>query len=596
MGADEKRGDDQGWLVEQRYRAVLEVLDGSPVSEVAVRYGVSRQSVYAWKARHAAAGIDGLREVSRRPRTSPSRLAAEAEALVCELRRAHPRWGARRIAFEVAQRGVAGAPSRATVHRVLVRNAMVTPQAQQHKRKYRRWARETPMALWQLDLVGGIYLADGRECKVLSGIDDHSRYVVVAAVLAVPSGRAVADAFTAAMRQHGVPAEVLTDNGKQFTGRFTKPRPAEVLFERVCREHGITAKLTKPYSPTTTGKVERWHQTLRRELLDVAGPFADLPSAQAAITAWVHAYNHQRPHQALGMATPASLFRPGSQPGPLLAVPVPEPAPETAVPVLLGAQSAGAVEFDTVISPGGVLAVIPAVQRIKMGAARAGQLAHVWADEFTVHVLIGGQLVKTVPSCLDAEDLAMLKMRGASLAGPPPAAPAPARASALPGGTVIEVDRAVDGDGIADLAGQRVKIGAELARRRVTLRLDGHLMHVISGGVLAKTLPSPVPADGRSKLRGARIAAAALPAPAPGPVSVHRKVPKDGVIMVTRQRLRVGATYAGKIVTVHVEDTHFRVTCDSAEISLHPRTEQRPVTRWKAKIHAPKTEPASSIS
>jgi transposase len=77
------------------------VLDGSPVSEVAVRYGVSRQSVYAWKARHAAAGIDGLREVLRRPRTSPSRQAAEAEALVCELRWAHPRWGARRIAFEI---------------------------------------------------------------------------------------------------------------------------------------------------------------------------------------------------------------------------------------------------------------------------------------------------------------------------------------------------------------------------------------------------------------------------------------------------------------------------------------------------------------
>jgi transposase InsO family protein len=596
MGADEKQADEQGWLVEQRYRAVLEVLDGSPVSEVAVRYGVSRQSVYSWKARHAAAGIDGLRESSRRPRTSPSRLAAETEALVCELRRAHPRWGARRIAFEVAQRGVAAAPSRATVHRVLVRNAMVTPQAQVHKRKYRRWARETPMALWQLDLVGGIYLADGRECKVLSGIDDHSRYVVCAAVLAVPSGRAVADAFTAAMRQYGVPAEVLTDNGKQFTGRFTKPRPAEVLFERVCREHGITAKLTKPYSPTTTGKVERWHQTLRRELLDVSGHFADLPSAQAAITAWVHAYNHARPHQALGMATPASLFRPGTQPGPLLAAPVPEPAPEAAglAPVLLGAQSAGAVEFDTIISPSGVLGVIPAVQRIKMGTERAGQLAHVWADEFTVHVLTGGQLIKTVPSCLDAEDLGALKMRGASPAGPPPAAPAPARVGALPGGTVIEVDRSVDGDGIADLAGQRVKIGAELARRKVTLRLDGHLIHVISDGVMAKTLPSPIPAAGRSKLRGARIAATALPAPAPGPVSVQRKVPRDGVIMVTRQRLRVGATYAGKIVTVHVEDTHFRVTCDGAEIALHPRTEQRPVTRWKAKIHAPKA--ASSIS
>jgi Helix-turn-helix domain len=103
--ADEKTGNGQAWLVEQRYRAVLEVLDGSPVSEVAVRYGVSRRSVYSWKARHSAAGIDGLREAPRRPRTSPSRLAAGTEALVCELRRAHPRWGARRIAFEMAGDG-----------------------------------------------------------------------------------------------------------------------------------------------------------------------------------------------------------------------------------------------------------------------------------------------------------------------------------------------------------------------------------------------------------------------------------------------------------------------------------------------------------
>jgi transposase InsO family protein len=580
----------------------MEVLDGSPASEVAVRYGVSRQSVYSWRDRYAAGGIDGLRDASRRPRTSPSRLPAETEALVCELRRAHPRWGARRIAFEAAQRGADRPPSRATVHRVLERNGMVVPQAQRHKRKYKRWQRETPMALWQLDLVGGIYLADGRECKLLSGIDDHSRFVVCAAVLAVPSGRAVADAFTAAMRTYGVPSEVLTDNGKQFTGRFTKPRPAEVLFERVCREHGITAKLTGPYSPTTTGKVERWHRTLRRELLDASGPFADLPTAQAAITAWVHTYNHSRPHQSLDMATPASLFRPGVsvEREPAAAAPrrhagalTPAAGP---VPRLVLSPPGQAVEFETVISPAGVLSVLPRVQRLKMGPALAGQVARVWADEVTVHVTIGEQLVKTVPSSLDHEDLAELRMRGAAPAGPPPALPAPARAAALPAGTVIEVDRTVDVNGNADLAGRKVKIGAELARGKVTLRLDGHLLHVINGGVLAKTLPSPVPAEDRARLRGARIAATPLPSPAPGPVSVQRKVPRDGVIMVTRQRLRVGAPYAGKIVTVHVEDTHFRVTCDGTEVSLHPRNEQRPVNRWRAKIHAPKAEALTSMS
>ncbi len=190
-------------------------------------------------------------------------------------------------------------------------------------------------------------------------------------------------------------------------------------------------------------------------------------------------------------ATPASLFRPGTQPESAPAVQAPQPAPEpaaeptAAAPLLLGTQSAGAVEFGTVISASGVPGVLPAVQRIKMGAERAGQLAHVWADEFSVNVLIGGQPVKTVPPSLDAEDLARLKMRGASPAGPPPAAPAPARAGALPGGTVIEVDRAVDANGVADLGGHRLKIGAELASRRVTLRLDGHLVHVICYGVLA---------------------------------------------------------------------------------------------------------------
>lgn len=131
----------------------------------------------------------------------------------------------------------------------------------------------------------------------------------MATVVADPGARAVCAAFTAAMAAYGVPSEVLTDNGKQFTGRFTKPYPAEVLFERICRENGITTRLTKPRSPTATGKIERFHKTLRCELLDSAGPFASIEAAQEAIDAWVHGYNHSRPHQSLGMA-PATVFRP----------------------------------------------------------------------------------------------------------------------------------------------------------------------------------------------------------------------------------------------------------------------------------------------
>lgn len=466
------------------------------------------------------------------------------------------------------------------------------------------------MHLWQMDLVGGIFLADGRECKMLTGIDDHSRFLVVSAVLAAPSGRAVCEAFAAAMRRYGIPSEVLTDNGKQFTGRFTKPRPAEVLFERVCRENGITARLTKPRSPTTTGKIERFHATLRRELLDSAGPFTDLPSAQAAIDAWVHAYNHKRPHQALNMATPASLFRPTRrQPGdptPSVDSPaVPQVTPTAtaesaqAAPVAAAAAlpfSQNAVEFDTVIASSGVLSVLPRVQRLRMAPKYAGHPAHVWADEFSVHVQVGGEHVRTAPSNLTAADLDELSLRGARPAGPPSAATTAARDRKLATDAVVELTRTVDGDGFCQLGGQSLKVGTSLARRQVTLRLDGHLLHVVADGVLAKTLPSPVAPEERARLRGARIAADPLPAPAPGPISVTRRVPRDGVVMVTRQRLRIGRTHAGKTVHIVVEDTHFRVLLDGEELCLHPRDSKQPVTRFRAYAARDSTSETSTKS
>ena len=124
------------------------------------------------------------------------------------------------------------------------------------------------MALWQMDLVGGIFLADGTEAKLVTGVDDHSRFCVICQVVVRATGRAVCLAFAAALRQFGVPGEVLTDNGKQFTDRFGKG--GEVLFDRICRDNGIIHRLTQPRHPTTTGKIERFHGSLRRELLNDA--------------------------------------------------------------------------------------------------------------------------------------------------------------------------------------------------------------------------------------------------------------------------------------------------------------------------------------
>lgn len=596
---------DRAWLVEHRYRAVLEVRDGSPVTEVALRYGVSRQTVYAWRDRFDRDGIGGLEESSRRPRSSPSRLDADVEALVCELRRAHPRWGARRIVFELGRRAVEPVPSKATVHRVLVRNNLVKPQDQEHKRKYKRWQREAPMQLWQLDIVGGVFLADGRECKLVTGIDDHSRFIVIAALVVQPTGRAVCEAFAAALRRYGVPSEVLSDNGKQFTGRFTKPLPAEVLFERMCRENGISQRLTKRRSPTTTGKIERWHRTLREELLDQVAPFETFAGAQEAVTAWVHTYNHARPHQALDMACPATLFRPNG-PGttddaPPAAVGAPDvasapvaatPAPGGPVAAVLRIQAppappaaVGAVELDRVVPAGGIVA-LAWDQQVWLGPQYAGRTVTIWVDERSIHVVLDGHHVKTVPSRLDTDQLRWLRMHGARPAGPPPAAAALPRRNGhihLPAGTAVEVDRTASRYGVFTLAAQDFNVGADRVGQRITLHLDEHLMHAIADGHVIKTWPLPVPADQRGSLKGVRAASGPLPTPLPSaPIYATRRVPTNGVTMVARQRLRIGTAHAGKIVTIHIEDTHFRVMHGKQELSLHPRTSDQPVRHFHA--------------
>jgi transposase InsO family protein len=223
------------------------------------------------------------------------------------MRREHPKRGPVRIAHELGRAGVMPVPSRMSVYRVLVRHGLIEPGPRKRpKDSYVRWERDEPMELWQMDIVGGPFLADGTEAKIVTGVDDHSRYCVIASAVTRATGRAVCLAFAAALREFGVPGEVLTDNGKQFTDRFGKG--GEVLSGRICRDNGIIHRLTQPRTPTTTGKIERFHGSLRRELLDDAAPFPDLPAAQAALDEWVREYNTRRPHQAIGMKVPAGRF------------------------------------------------------------------------------------------------------------------------------------------------------------------------------------------------------------------------------------------------------------------------------------------------
>ena len=157
-----------------------------------------------------------------------------------------------------------------------------------------------------MDVMGGVALEDGTECKVITGIDDHSRFCVIAKLVVRATARPVCEALLEALERHGVPGQILTDNGKVFTGRLA-PRPATVAFDRLCLNTGIRHLLTAPYSPTTTGKIERLHKTMRTELFD-GRRFGSIEQTQAELDAWVAHYNNEREHQAIGDVPPIRRF------------------------------------------------------------------------------------------------------------------------------------------------------------------------------------------------------------------------------------------------------------------------------------------------
>ena len=370
---------------EQRYLAVLAVIrDGDTVTEVAARFGVSRKTLHVWLSRYEAGGLENLADRSHRPRSCPHQMPSEVEVALAEMRRAHPGWGPRRLVFELSRRGVDPVPSEAAVYRALVRLNMIDPAARRPRdRKWKRWERGTPMELWQMDVVGGFVLADGTRAKVLTGVDDHSRFCVCAHVMVRESSRNVCDGLAGALRRWGVPEEILTDNGKVFTGRFNQP-PVEVLFDRICRENGITHRLTQPRSPTTTGKIERFHRSLRTEFRTDRA-FASLAALKAELDEWVEDYNTNRPHQAIGMDTPVQRFqRDGLAPvTPLRAVASarPDPARSDGVWVARRASKVGVVCVNW--------------QQVCLGVAAAGHNIDVWVTNEVMQFFDGDQLLRT---------------------------------------------------------------------------------------------------------------------------------------------------------------------------------------------------------
>jgi hypothetical protein len=450
--------------------------------------------------------------------------------------------------------------------------------------------------------VGGVFLADGTEAKIVTGIDDHSRYCVICQVVPRATGRAVCLAFAAALQAFGVPAEVLTDNGKQFTDRFGKG--GEVLFDRICRDNGIIHRLTQPRHPTTTGKVERFHGSLRRELLNDEVPFADLATAQAAVGRWVSEYNTTRPHQSIGMASPAERFStaaarseaellPLRLPSVITVAPVPSPpaepgtGPAAAMPLAPAQPYAGGpVEFERVVPASGNMEATG--RQFWLGPRRAGQVITFWADTDVIHLTAAGLRVKSVRSHLSTADLAKLIAAGARPAGPPPLPKAEP-------GAAIEVERVVSKDGAVHLANRYILAAEILGGRRVGIRIEQNTLMFFDPATreLLRTRPSPLTWDQACRLWGASPAGPP-PRPSAEPITVQRRASNTGVIMVAGQKIALGRIHAGQTVTVHIAEHTLTIDLGGDDTRTIRRTTTQAVRSIKA--HRPRKARTTHVS
>lgn len=281
----------------------LALLPGSRTRELCRRWGISPQTGYKWLGRFKADGAMGLADRSRRPLASPGRTSEGVEARVLEVRRAHPAWGGRKIQRVLQDQGMVDPPSASTITQIVRRHGLLGGPKAGEARDWVRFEHPAPNDLWQMDFKGWFDLATGR-CHPLTVLDDHSRYALEIGACGDEQGETVQARLRQVFRRHGLPWRILADNGPPWgTAGHGKYSTLGVWLMDldIALGHG------RPYHPQTQGKDERFHRTLKAEVLD--RDFKDLADAQAAFDRWRPIYNAKRPHQALGMNTPSTRYR-----------------------------------------------------------------------------------------------------------------------------------------------------------------------------------------------------------------------------------------------------------------------------------------------
>jgi transposase InsO family protein len=320
--------------MDSREEFIQLALVGANLSALCRRFGISRKTGYKWLGRRASGA--GVADRSRRPVSSPKRTEAAREAAVLVLRAEHPSWGGRKIRRRLLDLGAATAPAASTISGILRRHGLIDPAEAVRHTAFKRFEHPWPNALWQMDFKGHFAHAAGR-CHPLTVLDDHSRFSICLAACDNERTQTVRAQLTARFQRYGLPERINVDNGSPWGAgpdwRFT---PLTVWLARL----GITVSHSRPYHPQTNGKDERFHRTLKADVIQT-GTFADLAQCQAAFDRWRTIYNTQRPHEAIGMAVPASRYAISPRPFPKT-LPEPQYRPDD---IVRKVQQGGEVHF-----------------------------------------------------------------------------------------------------------------------------------------------------------------------------------------------------------------------------------------------------------
>lgn len=292
-------------MEELRKEFVLAAQDCKNFSALCREFEITRKTGKKWCERYA--NHQPLIDRSRKPHTIGNKTPPEIEDLIITERINNPGWGARTIRQVLANQGHEGLPCDKTVNNILNRYGLISEEESLKRKSFTRFEKDHCNEMWQTDFKGEFRTADNQYCYPLDILDDHSRYLIK--IKAYPNTRnVVISTFKAAFDEFGMPASVLSDNGAQFSGF----KQGYTRFEKWLMDHDILPIHGRIKHPQTQGKIERFHRTMKSELL-MHRTFADCFEADTALNEWRLKYNNIRPHQALGMKCPGEVYHPSDR-------------------------------------------------------------------------------------------------------------------------------------------------------------------------------------------------------------------------------------------------------------------------------------------